>query len=135
MALFGKFLKSKKESGSRPQKEPGAIRETGEAEVNSLPGGVARSSFSGAILIAHHVTEKSRDGVSLNKYSFKVNRDANKIEIKKAVGKKYGVKVLKVNVLNVKSKEVSLGGITGRSPGPKKAVVTLAAGQKIETGV
>lgn len=79
------------------------------------------------------VTEKSMAGAALNKYTFEVAPDANKIEIGRAVSKIFNVKVVKVNTLTVKGKKKRLGRYPeGMTPSKKKAVVTLAPGQRIE---
>jgi len=79
------------------------------------------------------ITEKSMDQVADGKYTFRVRKDANKIEIAKAVEKLFNVKVEGVNTLNVKGKKRRLGRHPqGQTPDWKKAIVTLEAGQKIE---
>jgi large subunit ribosomal protein L23 len=67
-----------------------------------------------------------------NKYSFIVNRQANKIEIKKAVEDLFKVKVLSVNTAVVKGKNKKVGKYTGHTATRKKAIVTLQQGDKIE---
>ena len=72
----------------------------------------------------------------LNRYAFRVARDANKIEIKKAVEELYSVSVKEVNTLIVggknKSRYTKAGVINGRTSTYKKAIVTLAQGDKID---
>ena len=63
---------------------------------------------------------------------FEVLRDANKIEIKHAVEKLWNVEVLKVRTAVVRGKEKRVGRHVGRRSNWKRALVTLAAGQKIE---
>lgn len=84
------------------------------------------------IIIAPVITEKSAIQAEANIYTFKVNADANKIEIKKAIEEAFGVKVVKVNTLNTKSKAKRVGRYPGRTKTYKKAFVTLADGDKIE---
>jgi large subunit ribosomal protein L23 len=67
-----------------------------------------------------------------NRYSFEVDGRANKLQIKEAVEKAFGVKVLAVNVVNVPGKQRRLGRRVGHTPGWKKAIVTLASGQRIQ---
>jgi large subunit ribosomal protein L23 len=67
-----------------------------------------------------------------NRYTFEVDRRANKLQIKEAVEAAFDVRVLAVNVINVPSKQRRLGRQVGRRPGWKKAIVTLAAGQRIQ---
>ncbi len=73
---------------------------------------------------------------TLNEYAFKVDKSANKIEIKKAVEKKFEVKVKSVRTMNVKGKarqQFTRGGRTsGRTSSWKKAIVTLVEGDKLE---
>ena len=85
------------------------------------------------VLISPCITEKAVGASSLgNFYVFKVNGDANKIEIKKAVEDKYKVNVIQVRTVNVPRKKVRRGRIEGFKPGYKKAIIKLKEGQKIE---
>jgi len=84
------------------------------------------------IIVRPLVTEKiSALQETENKVAFVVNRDANKIEIKKAVEEKFDVKVKKVATVNMKGKFKRLGKFEGRRPHWKKAIVTLREGFKI----
>jgi large subunit ribosomal protein L23 len=67
-----------------------------------------------------------------NKAVFKVNKKANKIEIKKAVEKIFDVQVEKVTTLNCKGKRKRLGKYEGKRPDWKKAIVKLKEGSKID---
>lgn len=78
------------------------------------------------------VTEKGGLLQAGNKYVFKVSSAANKIEVKKAVGVLYNVKVKEVNILNTPDKKRQRGAATGYKIGFKKAIVTLEEGNKIE---
>lgn len=78
------------------------------------------------------VTEKSNDLLSENKYTFIVDLDANKIEIKHAVEKLFKVKVEKVHTMRVKGKIKRVRRVPGRTPERKKAIVTLKDGDNIE---
>ena len=71
-----------------------------------------------------------KEGNEIKKYSFKVAKDANKIEIKKAVEEVFGVKVAEVNTMNVTGKLKRMGRYEGRRASYKKAIVTLAKGSK-----
>ena len=84
------------------------------------------------IIIRPLVTEKiSALQETENKVAFVVDRNANKIEIKKAVERKFDVKVKKVATVNMKGKLKRLGRFEGRRPQWKKAIVTLREGFKI----
>ncbi len=77
-------------------------------------------------------TEKSTLAEPLNKYLFLVEKKANKIQIKRAVEEIYKVKVHDVNTYVSPGKLKRVRHQLGRTVDTKKAVVTLAAGQKIE---
>lgn len=78
------------------------------------------------------ITEKSMRGTEAGKYTFEVARDATKPEIRAAVERLFGVRVVKVNTLRVPGKTKRRGRHTYRTPERKKAVVTLAPGEKID---
>lgn len=83
------------------------------------------------IIIKPVITEESMTGIMMKKYTFKVAKDANKIEIKKAVEEVFpGVKVAKVNTLNVRGQKRRQGVNVGYTPSWKKAVVTLTEASK-----
>ena len=82
------------------------------------------------IIKAPVVSEKSMDGLAQRKYTFKVAVNANKIEIKEACEKIFGVTVQSVNTLNVLGKTKRMGVHTGKRPDWKKAIVTLKEGSK-----
>ena len=84
------------------------------------------------IIIRPVVTEKSSALMELNKYTFEVRRDVNKIQIRKAVEEAFKVKVLSVNTINVTSKPKRMGASVGRTRSWKKAIVSLPQGQRIE---
>lgn len=67
-----------------------------------------------------------------NHYLFEVARDANKIEIKRAIESLFRVKVLHVRTMSVKGKEKRAGRFVGRTPDWKKAMATLKKGDSIE---
>lgn len=83
------------------------------------------------IILRPVITEESMMGVMVKKYTFKVAKDANKIEIAKAVEECFpGVKVAKVNTINVRGKQRRHGINVGYTPSWKKAIVTLADDSK-----
>ncbi|HBQ86955.1 MAG TPA: 50S ribosomal protein L23 [Syntrophomonas sp.] len=83
------------------------------------------------VVIKPVVTEKSMDLLADNKYTFIVDKKANKTEIKNAIEHIFEVKVDRVNTLNLKSKPKRLGRFEGRTPSRKKAIITLKPGHKI----
>ncbi len=77
------------------------------------------------------ITEQSMADIDMKKYVFEVAKDANKIEIAKAVEEAFGVKVAKVNTLNMQGKQKRMGAQpAGRRPSWKKAMVTLTPDSK-----
>ena len=77
------------------------------------------------IILAPVVTEKSNDELQQGKYTFKVNKNATKVEIANAVEKLFEVKVLKVNTISVKGKSKRVGYHQGKTSDWKKAIVTI----------
>jgi len=77
-------------------------------------------------------TEKGSDLLTRNKYLFKVDKRANKIDIKNAVEDIYNVKVSMVHIINVKGKKKKVRFHEGMTAGWKKAVVTLKSDSRIE---
>lgn len=85
------------------------------------------------IIIAPIVTEKSNNSLQEGKYTFKVNKKATKVDIAKAVEKLFGVKVLKVNTMNVNGKKKRVGYHQGKTSDWKKAIVTIDTDPKTIT--
>lgn len=77
------------------------------------------------LIIKPIITEESMNDMAFGKYTFKVDRRANKSEIKKAIESIFDVKVEKVNTMNMLGKEKRMGVHIGRRPNWKKAIVTL----------
>jgi large subunit ribosomal protein L23 len=89
------------------------------------------------VLIRPILTEKvNQQTEKMGRYTFRVARSANKLEIKKAVEAFYGVTVKEVNTLVApgknKSRFTKAGVINGRKPAYKKATVTVAEGESID---
>lgn len=83
------------------------------------------------IILKPIITEESMTGLMMKKYTFKVAKDANKIEIAKAVEEVFpGTKVAKVNTMNVRGHERRQGYNSGYTPSWKKAIVTLTEDSK-----
>ena len=89
------------------------------------------------VILAPVITEKATNITGDNQYTFRVPLDATKPEIKKAVEGLFSVKVMAVNTVVSKGKTKRFRGMLGRRSDTKKAMVTLAAGQRIDvtTGV
>ena len=84
------------------------------------------------VLIKPMISEKSMGLIAENKYSFFVDRAANKIEVKHAVETLFKVTVLNVTTRNIKGKMKRMGRYQGYRPNTKRAVVTLKPGDSIE---
>lgn len=85
------------------------------------------------VLIRPVVTERSTFTMDeLNAVTFVVKKDANKIEIRRAVEQMFDVRVLDVRTMNVRGKWRRVGRALGKKPGYKKAIVKLAEGQRID---
>ena len=82
------------------------------------------------IILAPVITEESMMGTADKKYTFKVAKDATKVDIKKAAEKLFGVKVAKVNTVNVRGQLRRYGRFEGFRASWKKAVVTLTEDSK-----
>ena len=90
------------------------------------------------IIVAPVITEKSMSGTAFQQYAFEVAKSASKTQIKSAIHEIFKVDVIKINTVNVlgKSKNFARRGArtSGKQSDWKKAIVTLAPGQKIELG-
>lgn len=84
------------------------------------------------IIISPIISEKSMDMIQDKKYTFKVSKKANKIEIKKAIEEIFKVEVEKVTTLNVMGKMKRVGVHQGKTPDWKKAIVKLKGAKTIE---
>ena len=82
------------------------------------------------IIIRPIITEKTMNGMPNKKYTFKVAKDAGKVEIAKAIEEVFKVKVSKVNTLKVRGKFRRKGKYSGYTPSWKKACVTLKSDSK-----
>jgi large subunit ribosomal protein L23 len=82
------------------------------------------------IIIAPIITEKSMSAIADKKYTFKVAKDANKVEIAAAIEELFKVDVAKVNTMNVNGRSKRVGRYSGKTADWKKAIVTLTEKSK-----
>ncbi len=134
MALFD-FLKRKKEveKAKQPTKKVEKVlieKETKAPKIQNLKK--RTSGFSYSAVKQPHISEKATNLGEKNQYTFKVNKDSNKSEIKKSIEGIYGVNVLSVNIIKIPAKKRRIGKNEGFKKGYTKAVVKIAEGQKIE---
>ncbi len=104
-----------------------------KTEIKTVkPSREAKIGEAYRILKAPHISEKATDLNKNNQYVFNVYPRSNKPEIKKAVEDVYGIDVVSVRIINIPQKSRRVGRTTGIKSGYKKAIVKIAAGQKIE---
>jgi large subunit ribosomal protein L23 len=84
------------------------------------------------VILRPVISEKSYEMLDENKYTFIVDPRANKTHIRQAVESIFGVKVLSVNTMNRRGKTKRRGLIVGKRPDTKRAIVTVAPGDRIE---
>lgn len=147
MALFDRFRKTKnqeKPKAAAEKQEP--ILEMDESKPSQkkkpvgkqmvVQGDKAKLSRAYQIILEPHITEKAASLEDKSKYFFKVSRDTNKSEIKKAIELLYSTKVDMVHIIHGAAKKRRLGRRQGwrkgLKKGFKKAIVTLKKGEKIE---
>ena len=82
------------------------------------------------IIVRPIITEKSMAGLGMKKYTFEVAKNATKVDVARAVEELFGVKVSKVNTLNVRGHFRRQGRSEGYTSAWKKAVVTLTEDSK-----
>jgi large subunit ribosomal protein L23 len=90
-----------------------------------------------SIIIKPIVTEKvTKESETLNRYGFFVDKNANKIQIKKAIEATYGVNIISINTMNVRpdrsTKYTKSGLIKGKTNAAKKAFVKVQEGETID---
>jgi large subunit ribosomal protein L23 len=93
---------------------------------------VKKNSNAYKVLVKPLITEKATEIGALNKYVFEVEKNANKIEIAKAINEVYGVKPLDINIIRMKGKKVRYVRTLGKKKDWKKAIVTLEEGKTIK---
>lgn len=82
------------------------------------------------IILAPVITEASMAGIAMKKYTFKVAKESTKVDIARAVEELFGVKVAKVNTMNVRGRYRRQGAHAGYTASSKKAIVTLKEDSK-----
>lgn len=142
------FLKRKKEvqkakakpkEDAKPQKKTVKAsvtkeikEEKREEKIEKSPRTKKVQAFSYEAITEPHISEKATNLAEQNKYTFKVQKSANKHEIKKAIEGIYNVEVLSVNIIKIPAKKRRIGKTEGFKKGYSKAVVTIKEGQRIE---
>ena len=124
-----KQVKIKKKVEEKKEVKKEVKKKTSETSVLPRRKTKGLASF---VLKSPHVTEKATSLIDINQYIFNVFPTSSKGSIKRAVEDVYGVNVLKVRTIKIPGKKRRLGKTIGWKKGYKKAIVTLAKGQKIE---
>ena len=128
MAFWDKF-KKKPRSGAKktePLPKEGSVK---RAETTREKRGATGPAYR--ILMRPVQSEKAAGISTQNQYVFEVAVSANKLQIKEAVLKVYGVRPSAVNIIRSRGKQVRYGAVAGRENITKKAIVTLPAGKTI----
>ena len=147
MGLFSRKKTDEKKSGPKAAKV-GAVPENvlpadkeDKQSMKELYGKTAKDKavkkerkYANAhkVLVKPLITESASILSASNKYIFEVGKNANKIEISKAIEEVYGVSPVKVNIVRMKGKNVKFGKTSGVRKGWKKAIITLSAGENIK---
>lgn len=133
MAIFNFFKKSRSKTGKPvPKAVKPAPKKNVEREVIKKAPPKRKEGLAFKLLKEPHISEKATNLSEDGKYIFKIYKNANKSEIKKAISGFYGVIVKDVNIINIKTKTKLLRGKKGEKSGYKKAIITLEKGHKIE---
>lgn len=137
-SILNKVLTKKKEPEKEKLKKEvkGAKKDKEQVTQPIVKGSKEQLIQAYRVIKEPHITEKANFLAEQNKYVFKVFKQANKVEVKKAVEALYGVKVERVHMIHSAAKRRRLGRHEGwrqgLKKGFKKAVVTLKQGDKIE---
>ena len=84
------------------------------------------------VLIAPKLSEKSNDAmIELNQYTFEITAGSTKPDVRRAISEKYGVTVVDVNLINLPRKIKRAGRFEYQTAKRRKAIITLAAGERI----
>lgn len=139
MSIIGTIKKTLSEQEAKTPKKEAAVarakKENGNATALAREAVHAQPVYAGRVIEHPHITEKTSALAARNTYVFVVARRATKNEIVKAIQRMFKVTVMKVNVMNMPEKKVRVGRHEGRTPGFKKAMVTIQEGEKIDIGV
>src|SRR5690349_16952384 len=120
MAIFSK----------KTEEETEVVEPTLVAEETQAAGPSVVVSKNRQATMVPRLSEKSTNMEKLNKYVFRVDGKSNKLQIRNALEKAYGVKIDRVNIVTVKSRARRYGKTSGRIGGFKKAIVTLKPDSK-----
>lgn len=89
-------------------------------------------NIAAKVLVEPLITEASTTAAEFNKYIFKVTKEADKRQIKRAIKELYSVEAVSVRTINVGGKKRMRGRVEGRTASYKKAIVTVKEGESID---
>lgn len=136
--MFNPFRKIKKGKSGTPERKIARQPVKTGTESTEIHHEVAHKNVPAGkyplgVLIAPRFTEKAvRISEAHRQYVFEITQGVNALQVRSAVEQKYRVHVIKVNIARHPGKAVRLGRREGWRPGIKKAIVTIAKGEKIE---
>lgn len=142
MGIFDRFKKKtdQKTASKKPTRpaEPSVKRESQakkQIEKKEALGprktGLKKNLEAERLILKPVISEKATSLAPAGKYVFEVSPTANRSEVAKAIASIYGVRPIKINVLNMSGKEIRYGRAEGRTKNRKKMIVTLKAGESI----
>lgn len=105
------------------------VEETTQPSVAPV---ISAGAVASDVILAPVVTEKSAHLASVSQYVFRIAVDANKIQVRDAIRKMYGITPVSVNIQKQDGKKVRSGRTRGTRKNWKKAIVTLPKGKSIE---
>ncbi|MBI2098918.1 50S ribosomal protein L23 [Candidatus Uhrbacteria bacterium] len=127
MAFWDRFKRKPRSGAQEPAKPPRAASKT--EEIARAEGGDTGPAYR--VLIRPIQSEKAANASSLNQYVFEIASGANKLQVKEAVMKVYGIRPVSVNIVRLPGKSVHYGRTSGKEKMTKKAIVTLPPGKTI----
>lgn len=127
-----KDKKSMKDLYSGEKIEKGQENRESKEKKEEKKTGESKNKNAYRILVKPLITEKASVQGADHKYFFAVDKNANKIEIAKAINEVYGVKPVGVNIINMIGKKARHGRIFGKRKDWKKAIVKLPKGTSIK---
>ena len=119
-------VKPAKSSDTKKDEKSDKKSDKGKKKEKGLPADLVD------VILHPLVTEKAATMTSLSKYVFVVKPSANRVQVRNAVRKMYGVNPISVNIINMRGKEVRFGRKRGKRKDWKKAMVTFPKGTTID---
>lgn len=124
--------KAKKPAGKKPEQKKTEVKEAKVVKSGSKGHEARKGGYDIGTIKNPYITEKAVNLADKDIYIFKIDNNANKTAVKKAVEEIYKVDVEKVTMINTKDKKIGRGRMSGVKKGFRKALVRIKEGQKIE---